>query len=57
MVPQSKEELVSAQPELAKCTNGITWSLSATPVIFLENKDGIIVSDIAVDDLSFEIIM
>ncbi|KAF8058790.1 hypothetical protein FPV67DRAFT_518405 [Lyophyllum atratum] len=55
----SKEELVSALPELSKSVNGVTWLLSPTPVIFVEDRatNGIIVSDLGGDGISFELKM
>ncbi|KAG6834689.1 hypothetical protein H0H93_008021, partial [Arthromyces matolae] len=55
----SKEELVSAQPELSKAVNDIAWVLSTTPVIFLEDDEcnNIVVSDLLDGGLSFEMKM
>ncbi|KAF5379477.1 hypothetical protein D9615_006653 [Tricholomella constricta] len=54
----SKEELVSAMPELSKSINGIVWLLSATPMIILEERtNGIVVSDLVTDGISFEMTM
>ncbi|GLB41419.1 hypothetical protein LshimejAT787_1000190 [Lyophyllum shimeji] len=51
----SKEELVAALPELAKPVNGVTWSLSPTPTIFVEDRaKGIIFSGMDAGRTSFE---
>ncbi|KAG5731008.1 RCC2 like protein, partial [Termitomyces sp. T112] len=54
----SKEELVSALPELSLTMNGIAWLLSTTPVIFLEDPSSeMAVSNLVSDGLSFELKM
>lgn len=55
---QTKEELVSALPELSVAVNGIAWLLSTTPVILLEHtSSGMGVSKLTDDGLSFEMKM
>ncbi|KAG6887728.1 hypothetical protein C0992_010948 [Termitomyces sp. T32_za158] len=52
---ETKEELVSALPELSVAVNGIAWLLSTTPVILLEDPSNEMgVSGLADDGLSFE---
>jgi hypothetical protein len=47
VITQSKEELVSALPELAKCTNGVSWLQSEPPILFLEEGNlGMMVSKV-----------
>ena len=41
---------MSALPELAKCTNGVSWVQSEPPILFLEDSNpGVTLSDVRKD--------
>ncbi|RDB27915.1 hypothetical protein Hypma_002236 [Hypsizygus marmoreus] len=53
----SKDELVSALPELSKCINGVSWLLSSTPIMILDEDNVITVIDSAEDGKSVKLQM